>query len=310
MRIVFFGSPATALIPLQALLDAGHDIPLIITQPDRPSGRGKKLNVSPVKRFAEERGIPFYQPRRIRKAPSALEKLTQARPDLNVVVAYGQILPDPIIHFPPHNSINIHFSLLPKYRGASPVQWALLNGEEKTGVTIFELNAQMDEGDIYSQREVDIRPEETAAELERRLADIGADLLISTIRDLPQLPRRPQDHGTATYAPLIKKEDGRIDWSEGAGRIANRIRAFTPWPSSFCYFRQKRLKITRGIPLPHSQVQASPGRVIGVGKEGVDIACGGGSIFRIQSLQPENKREMDAYSFSLGASISDNDLFD
>ena len=307
MRIVFFGSPAIALIPLQALLDSEHDISLVITQPDRPSGRGKRLNRSPVKAFAEENGIPVYQPRRIRKAPNALDRLSQVEPDINIVVAYGQIIPDPIIYLPRFNSINIHFSLLPKYRGASPVQWALLNGETETGVTIFELNSRMDEGDILSQKQVEIHPEETSAELEERLAQSGSGLLLNTIKDLPQITSQSQDHNTATYAPLIKKDDGRIDWTRDAIRIANQIRAFTPWPSSFCFHNQRRLKVTRGTPLTMSRAIDDFGRVLEITKKGIDVACGSGSVIRVLNLQPENRREMEAYAFSLGASLTEGD---
>ncbi|MFC2158145.1 methionyl-tRNA formyltransferase, partial [Acidobacteriota bacterium] len=239
---------------------------------------------------------------------AALDRLSQVEPDINIVVAYGQIIPDPIIYLPRFNSINIHFSLLPKYRGASPVQWALLNGEKKTGVTIFELNSRMDEGDILSQKQVEIYPEETSSELEERLACSGTELLLNIIKDLPQITSYNQDHNAATYAPLIKKNDGRIDWTREAIRIADQIRAFTPWPSSFCFHNQRRLKVTRGTPTAVSHTSSDPGLVLDVTKKGIDVACGSGSVIRILNLQPENKREMEAYAYSLGASLTGGDI--
>ena len=302
MNIVFFGSPASALPPLQALLDAGHHIPLIFTQPDRPSGRGKKTTASPVKRFADEYGIPTCQPRRIRKDAEALERLKAAAPDLNVVAAYGQIMPDSIIYQPRYNSLNIHYSLLPCYRGASPVQWALLNGEVKTGVTLFELNAGMDEGDIYAMEATPIQPHENADDLEQRLTAIGTRLLIRTIASIDTIKPRLQNHDEATYAPLIKKEDGRIDWSRSAERIADQIRAFTPWPSSFCFYEETRLKIIKGRALP-AKGEGDPGVVTAFRQEGIEVACGGNTFFLIETIQPEGKKAMTARAYTLGARL-------
>lgn len=302
MNIVFFGSPANALPYLQALLDAGHKIPLIFTQPDRPSGRGKETTASPVKRFADELGIPTCQPRRIRKDEEALERLKTAAPDLNVVAAYGQIMPDSVIFLPRYNSLNIHYSLLPRYRGASPVQWALLNGEVKTGVTLFEVNAGMDEGDIYDMEATPILPHENADELEKRLTVIGTRLLIRTIASIDSIKPRPQNHDEATYAPLIKKEDGRIDWNRSAERIANQIRAFTPWPSSFCFYKKTRLKIIKGRVVP-AKGEGDPGVITAVSREGLEIACGGNTRFLIETIQPEGKKAMDARAYTLGARL-------
>ena len=246
MKIVFFGSPALALPSLKKLLEADHSIDLIITQPDRPSGRGKKLMPCPVKKTALDLNIPYYQPLKIRKDEIALDKIKKIEPDLNVVVAYGQIIPSSIIYLPRYNSLNVHFSLLPKYRGASPVQKALLDGEAKTGITIFELNEKMDEGDILVQEEVNVFPDENAADLEARLAQKGADLLIKAIAQIDKLKHRKQDHSQATYAPKIRKEDGKIDWTKNSLYIERQVKAFTPWPSAYAFLKDIRIKIHKG----------------------------------------------------------------
>lgn len=309
MRIVFFGSPESALPSLQKIIDSGHTIELIITQPDRPAGRGKKMVYSPVKQQALTENIPYYQPAKIRKDSIALEKLTEVQPDLNVVVAYGQIMPNSIIYLPKHNSINLHFSLLPKFRGASPVQWAILAGETTTGLTVFELNEKMDEGNILSQEMVKIIPDETAFELENRLALIGADLLLNTISRIEEIEPREQDHTQATFAPLIKKADGRIDWTKDAIFIERQIRAFTPWPSTFSFFEERRMKITAGKHLPQKISTFKPGEIVNVDKEGISVMCGDRSVFLIGRLQPENRKEMSAYDFSLGANLKIGQFF-
>ena len=310
MKIVFFGSPALALPSLKKLLEADHSIDLAITQPDRPSGRGKKLVPCPVKKTALDLNIPYYQPLKIRKDQTALDKIKEIKPDLNVVVAYGQIIPSSIIYLPRYNSLNVHFSLLPKYRGASPVQWALLNGEEKTGITIFELDEKMDEGDILIQEEVNIFPGENAAELEARLAQKGADLLIKTIAQIDKLKHIKQDHSQATYAPKIRKEDGKIDWTKNSLGIERQVRAFTPWPSAFTFFKEIRLKIYKGRKIEREAPSgSSAGEISGIKKEGLEVSCGERSTFLIESLHPENRKRMDAYAFSLGAEIKTGDRF-
>ena len=310
MKIVFFGSPVSALPSLKKLLETDHSIDLIITQPDRPSGRGKKLKPCPVKKTALDLNIPYYQPLKIRKDEIALDKIKEIEPDLNVVVAYGQIIPSSIIYLPRYNSLNVHFSLLPKYRGASPVQKALLDGEAKTGITIFELNEKMDEGDILGQEEVNIFPDENAAELEARLAQKGADLLIKAIAQIDKLKHRKQDHSQATYAPKIRKEDGKIDWTKNSLYIERRVRAFTPWPSAYAFLKDIRIKIHKGRKIEkEAPPGSSAGEISGIKKEGIEVCCGEGSIYLIESLQPENRKRMDAYAFSLGAEIKPGDIF-
>ena len=310
MKIVFFGSPVLALPSLKKLLETDHSIDLIITQPDRPSGRGKKLMPCPVKKTALDLNIPYYQPLKIRKDEIALDKIKEIEPDLNVVVAYGQIIPSSIIYLPRYNSLNVHFSLLPKYRGASPVQKALLDGEAKTGITILELNEKMDEGDILVQEEVNVFPDENAADLEARLAQKGADLLIKAIAQIDKLKHRKQDHSQATYAPKIRKEDGKIDWTKNSLYIERRVRAFTPWPSAYAFLKDIRIKIHKGRKIEkEAPPGSSAGEISGIKKEGIEVCCGEGSIYLIESLQPENRKRMDAYAFSLGAEIKPGDIF-
>jgi methionyl-tRNA formyltransferase len=310
MKIVFVGSPAAAIPSLKKILEAKHSIALIITQPDRPSGRGKKLSPCPVKRTALELNIPYYQPLKIRKDPIALKKIKEIEPDLNVVVAYGQMIPSSIIYLPRYNSLNVHFSLLPKYRGASPVQWAILSGEEKTGITIFELNEKMDEGDIIAQEEVKILADENAAELEARLAEKGADLLLKTIAQIDTLKHIKQDHSRATYAPKISKEDGKIDWTKKSTYVERQVRAFSPWPSAYSYLKDVRIKIHKGKKIEKEAPPSSyPGEILGIKKEGIEVGCGERNTYLIESLQPENRKQMEAYAFSLGIEIKPGDKF-
>lgn len=309
MRIIFFGSPDSAVYSLKKIRARGHRVELVITQPDKPAGRGKKLAESPVKRFAQSSNIPVYQPQKIRKDPRTLDIMKEIDPDINVVVAYGQIIPSSIIYHPKFNSINLHFSLLPKYRGASPVHWSILNGEKKTGVTVFELNETMDTGDILAQQELAIFPGENAHELEARLAKIGAELLCDTLAKIDAIPHAPQVHSLATYAPLLKKEDGRIEWSKNAAEIERKIRAYTPWPSAFAFFGPKRIKIVKGKELTDRTHSLLPGKVIDVSKTGILVCCGENSIYLIEELQPEGKKVMNAYAFSLGTRINPGDMF-
>jgi methionyl-tRNA formyltransferase len=310
MKIVFFGSPQTAVLSLEALMKAGHDIKLAVTQPDRPSGRGRKEIPPAVKTFASDQGIPVIQPVKIRKDKHAFTSIKSVSPDLNVVAAYGQIIPSEIIYLPPYNTINVHFSLLPKYRGASPVQWALLHGERETGITVFELNEKMDEGPILSQTSVSILPGENAGELQQRLACIGAAFLADTVSRLHSLTPEPQNHAEATYAPLIKKQDGRIDWARPAMRIDRLIRAFNPWPSAFTFLNGTRIKILKGNAVDWKSTESEPlipGKIISVSQPGITVACGDKSVFRIEQVHPENKKPMDAYAYSLGRGIQTGD---
>jgi len=285
-------------------------VELAITQPDRPAGRGKKLTPPPVKQFALSKGIPVLQPEKIKRDETALEAVRRINPDVNIVVAYGQIIPPSIFNLPRFKSLNVHFSLLPKYRGASPVEWAILNGEEKTGVTIFELNERMDEGDILASTETAIQPAETATELEQRLAHLGAELLVQTLHRLPSLPRFPQDHSQASYAPRLRKEDGQIDWTEPSLTIERKVRALGSWPGTYAFFRGQRILIRKGRRIPGARADWPPGQVVELTKEGIVVSCGGGTLFLIQRLQRENKKEMDALAFVQGMRIKPGDSFE
>jgi methionyl-tRNA formyltransferase len=310
MKIVFFGSPRSALPALERLIECGHEVVLVITQPDRPSGRGKDPTPPPVKKVAVERGIPVLQPEKIRTDPRILDALKASAPDINVVVAYGQMIPSEIIDLPRFKSVNVHFSLLPKYRGAAPVQRAILNGEEKTGVTVFELNERMDEGDILSRTEVAIQPRDKAQELEARLSSLGADLLVKTLDGIERLPRIPQDHTRATAAPRLHKDQGRIDWTRDSISIDRMVRAFSPWPGAYAFFRGRRLIVHEGIPLPAQNPSRQPGRILAIRKEGPMVGCGGKSAYLIVRLQRENRKAMTAANFLLGTRMEVGEALD
>ncbi len=309
MRVVFFGSPDAAIPSLERLLSDGHRVDLVVTQPDRPAGRGKALTPSPVKRFAERHRLPVLEPVKLRQEAESLRRIEDVRADIHIIVAYGQMLPAPLIFLPPRHSLNVHFSLLPKYRGAAPVAWCLLRGETKTGVTIIEINEKMDEGDILAAAETGILPGENAGELEHRLAEMGASLLSQTLSALDRIEHRPQDHAQASYAPKLRKEDGRLDWRLDAEDIARRIRAFTPRPSAFSFFRGRRVIFLRGDAVVGEEGPRSPGTILGASRAGLVVACGRGA-YLAETVQPENKRPMSGYEFSLGVRLKAGDRFE
>lgn len=303
MRVVFFGTPDAALPSLRHLVEGGHSVELVITQPDRPAGRGRRLTPSPVKQFALERGIPTLEPEKIRKDASVLPRLEAVRPDVQVVVAYGQIIPGPVIYLPPYRTLNVHFSLLPKYRGAAPVQWALLNGDEETGVTIIELDEKMDEGPVLAEWRTPVGPYETSPELESRLAEAGAHLLLETLSRIGTLTPRPQDSSRASLAPKIRPEDGRIDWTLSAAKVDRKVRALAERPGAYAFIQGRRILIHRGREARSSAPGRSPGEVTAVTKDGLSVACGDGSVYLIEELQPEGRKRMPAHTFSLGTRI-------
>lgn len=303
MKVAFFGSPSAALPSLTALIRAGHCVELVVTQPDRPAGRGRKPAPSEVKKFAADRGIPIFEPARIRKDDSALERIRAAAPDVNVVVAYGQIIPDAIIYWPRHRSLNVHFSLLPRYRGAAPVQWTILNGDPETGVTIIELNDRMDEGDILARTQVPVRPGETAPELQARLADAGAELLLKTLGRIDRVTPVKQDSAQASLAPKIRKEDGRIDWREPAESVDRKVRALARNPGTFTFLKGRRLQLHRGKGLPDGDLSAAPGTILAIRREGLVVSCGDRTSYLVERLQAEGRAAMTARDFSLGTKI-------
>ncbi len=297
MRIVFMGTPDYAAASLQALLDAGYEVVGVFTQPDKPKGRSGKVIAPPVKTLAQQHGIPVYQPRRIRG--EGVETLRALAPDLCVTAAFGQILSQEILDIPRLGTVNVHASLLPGYRGSSPVHWAIINGESKTGITTMMTDAGIDTGDILLQAETRILPGETAGELIQRLAAIGAELLIDTVKAMEKgnCPRAPQDESQMSYYPLLTRELGRIDWRAPAREIVNRIHGLNPWPSAFSASPWGQLKLhraeeTAGSGMPGEILLASP-------KEGLVIAGGEGAV-RIISMQAPGGKAMAPEDFLRG----------
>jgi methionyl-tRNA formyltransferase len=307
LRIVFLGSGAFAIPSLEALADAGHDVAALVCQPDKEKGRGRTLAPPPTKRVAEARGIPVLQPRRIR-VPEAVDELQRLAPDLQVVVAYGQILPRSVIDIPRLGTVNVHGSLLPRFRGAAPIQWAIAAGDAETGVTTMLIDEGLDTGPLLGSRATPILPDETAADLEARLARLGAELLLQTVDGLASgtLRPTPQDASRATVARLLTKEDGRIDWTLSADEIARRVRAFHPWPGAFTTHEGRTLKVLKARPI---EGQGAPGVVARVDGEGIDVGTGGPSRLRLVELQPESRKAMAAAAFAAGARITPGSRF-
>jgi methionyl-tRNA formyltransferase len=279
MRIVFLGSGAFAIPSFEALIEAGHDVAALVTQPDREKGRGRALAPPPLKPVAEARGVPVHQPRRVREE-SAQQLLRGLEPDVQVVVAYGQILPRSVIDIPRRGTVNVHGSLLPRYRGAAPVQWAIVNGERETGVTTMLIDEGLDTGPTLLSRSTPIGEDETAADLEARLAVMGAGVLIETLAGLAAgtLEAAPQDHDRASLAPIIKKEDGRLDWTMPADALTRRVRGFHPWPGTFTTWRGQPLKVLR------ARVEPGPPLVPGelaADRDGLVVGCGEGTRLRL-----------------------------
>jgi methionyl-tRNA formyltransferase len=302
VRVVFLGSGAFAVPSLAALLEAGHDVAALVTQPDREKGRGRALAATPAKVLAEQRGIPVLQPRRI-KEPAAIDELRSLRPEVQVVVAYGQILPRAVIDIPPLGTVNVHSSLLPRYRGAAPIHWAVVNGERETGVTTMLIDEGLDTGPTLLARATPIGPEETAPELEARLGPLGARVLLETLDGLARgtLSAQPQDHAQATLAPILRKEDGRIDWTRPADEIARRVRGLLPWPGTVTTAAGGDLKVLRARVEAAAPGDAPPGTVLAVDRDGLLVAAGGGTRLRLLDVQPESRRPMAAAAFAAGA---------
>lgn len=309
MRVLFLGSGRFAVPSLEALADAGHELLAVVTQPDKGQGRGRALAAPPVKPVALARGLPVLQPRRVRE-PEALAQLRGLGAELHVVVAYGQLLPRAALEIPRRGTVNVHASLLPRYRGAAPIQWAIANGEAETGVTTMLLDEGLDTGPTLLSRRETIRPDDTAAALESRLARIGSRLLLETLDGLAAgtLVALPQDHARASSAPLLKKEDGVVRWSEPAQAIERKLRAFQPWPGSSARLQGRSLKILA------ARVEAGgsgePGALLDVDSDGLLVACGGRSALRLLRLQPESRRPMPAAAFAAGARIRPGLRFD
>jgi methionyl-tRNA formyltransferase len=307
-RIVFFGTPSFALPTLRGLLEGPDEVVGVITQPDREKGRGRRIVISPIKELALQHGLPVLQPEKV-KEEAFQEALSGLQPDLFVVVAYGQILPNPVLNIPKYGAVNVHASLLPRYRGAAPIAWAILRGEEGTGVTTMVMDEGMDTGDILLQTEVPIGDEETCENLHDRLGSLGAQLLLKTLEKMKAGDIRaiPQDHSKATYAPPLKKENGHIDWRKGAAEIDRQVRAFNPWPGAFTKWGDRLLKIYRGE-IRERTPAGKPGAVVWVGSDFIEVEAGKDS-YLIEEIQLEGRKKMTIREFLSGHSISAGTVF-
>ncbi len=314
MRLIFWGSPEFALPSLRALLGEGHDVAAVVTQPDRPAGRGRELRPTVVKHVAEEEGLPVLQPERPR-GDAFLEQLASFEPELFVVVAYGQILPREVLELPPRGSINLHASLLPELRGAAPIQWAIARGHERTGVTVMRMVERMDAGPILHQVAEPILPEETAAELAARLSEIGAEALVETLVWLEsgRIEPREQDESLVTFAPRIRHIDARIDWAGDADSAARLIRAMDDVPGAWTRWRDTEVKMYRPLPEPDAPVAAPPGTILEADAldpaAGVRVACGRGAV-RVREVKPAGRRRMLASEWVRGRGPAAGDRFD
>lgn len=305
-RIVFMGTPETAAFTLERLIDGPDDVVGVVTQPDRPSGRGQRSVPSPVRQIAEKRGIPVVTPEKIRD-PGVMETLRNWNPELIAVVAYGRILPATILDLAPHGCVNVHYSLLPKYRGAAPAAWTIINGEKTSGVTTMRLVQKMDAGPIFLQEEVTLAADETTASLQTKLTPVGSRLLLETIQRLKEgsLTPQPQDEAGVTFAPMIKKEDGLVDWSQPAASLERRVRGFHPWPSAYTHWQGKLLKIHRAT-VVNKDVMGHPGEVVRADDNGFWVATGSG-VLSLEEVQLENKKRLPGIDFIRGARVAEGD---
>ena len=315
MRLVFCGTPQFAVPSLQHLLTQPEfEILSVYTQPDRPRGRGQEISFSPVKEVAAKAGIPIIQPEKVR-APEVEEHLRNLTPDAIVIIAYGQIIPKRLLPIPRLGWINLHASLLPKYRGAAPIHWAIANGETVTGNTTMRIDAGMDTGEMLLQEQMPIGPDETSPELATRLAKAGAPLMAETLRRLAKgdLQGQPQNHAEATLARMLKREDGRIEWSRTATEIYNRMRGFAPWPGAYTVFRGQTCHVqgrpsTEGKPVSKEKTDAPPGSLL-VGKDALRVVCGGGSLLEVSSVKQEGRKQISVGEFLRGARIQAGEVF-
>ncbi|GKS65266.1 methionyl-tRNA formyltransferase [Nitrospira sp.] len=303
MRIVFMGTPEFAVPSLEALLKSDDQVVGIVTQPDRPKGRGQQLTPSPVKIIAQREGIPILQPVKM-KVPEFLEPLAAWKPDLIAVTAFGRILHPGILSLPPRGCVNVHGSLLPKYRGAAPVQWAVINGEAETGITTMLMDEGMDTGAMLLQEKLGIMPDDTAGTLAPRLAELGGRLLVETLAQLKAgtLTPKKQDDGQATMAPLLKKEDGLIDWTMKATMLANRVRGLSPWPGAYTFSGAERWNIWKAVSTAEATSER-PGTIVSVGKQSILVAAGEGML-DLREIQTANSRRMPVSQFLTGHKVT------
>jgi methionyl-tRNA formyltransferase len=310
MRLVFLGTPEFAVPALERIVETGHEVLTVVTQPDRPKGRGQQTTASPVKQAALRLGLTIYQPERVRRS-EAVEYLRALAPETMVVVGYGQIIPQNVIDIAPRGIVNVHASLLPKYRGAAPIQWAIVNGESLTGVTTMQIDAGLDTGDMLLKAQTEIGPEENALELSERLAAMGADLLVETLDRLAagNLTTVKQDCAQATYAPILKREDGRIDWSQAAQEVHNRVRGLDPWPGAYTQFRGQTLHIWKSRLWGQGRPDAgtlpeTPGSVVSL--RPLVVNCGSGAL-ELLEVQLAGRKRIFATDFANGQRLKENE---
>jgi methionyl-tRNA formyltransferase len=299
MRLVFMGTPEAAVPTLKRCLEDGHEVVAVWTQPNRPSGRGNKIAAPPVKEFAVRHGLTVHQPTKIRNE-EALALFASHDADVVVVVAYGRILPSTFLQTPKRGCINVHFSLLPQYRGAAPVNWAIVRGEHETGVTTMQIVEELDAGAILLHRKTAIGETETAPELMTRLSAMGAEALSETLARLDVIVPRPQDEEKATFAPVLKKEDGLIDWAFDAAQIERRVRGFQPWPNAYTTYSSQRLVIWRASVVSDAKTRGEGGEVIRAHGDELLVACGDETLLSLHEVQPEGKRRMVVRDFING----------
>lgn len=311
MKLIFMGTPEFAVPSLARLIQDGHQVEAVFTQPDKPAGRGKLTKAPPVKLFAMEQNIEVHQPQRIKANEEVRAIFEMIAPDACIVAAYGKILPEWLLGIPRLGCINVHASLLPKYRGAAPINWAIANGERETGVTIMQMDVGMDTGPMIAKRSLVIGEEETATELAPGLARLGAEALSATLPliERGEITPESQDEKEATYAPILKREDGLINWRMNAREIANRVRAFQPWPGTYTQFRGARLTIWRARVAEANIESVEPGTITGIDKSAITVACADSTALRVEELQLEGKRKMSARDFINGTRINTGDRF-
>lgn len=304
MKVVFMGTPDFAVECLEALMTAGHEVVCVITQPDRPKGRGNKLSPPPVKERALALGLTVYQPTTV-KDDTFLALLASYQPEVIVVVAYGRILPQSVLDLPPYGCLNVHASLLPKYRGAAPIQWTILNGDSEAGVTIMQLDKGMDTGDMLSKASLRVEPEDTTGSLFEKLAHLGAKLLVQTLSDLSsgQITPKSQDEALATYAPMLGKADECLDWHSSAVKLHNQVRGLSPAPGAYTWCGGQRLKIWRTQPQPdETDGRFTPGQIVQIQPDYFAV-CTGEGLLRVYEVQPAGKKVMPVGAFLNGAGL-------
>ena len=308
-RVVYMGTAPFAVPTLQKLFEAGYAIPGVITQPDKPVGRGQNLQASPVKRKAQEIHLPVYQPSTL-KDGNAQALFRALDPDIMVVVAYGKIIPSWLLQLPKYGAVNLHGSLLPKYRGAAPIHWAIANGETETGVCTMQIDEGLDTGPVYQCERLPIQSDETVQQVSEKLAEIGSGLMLGTLEGViaGNLQPHPQDNAKATYAPILKKSHGHIDWRQPAGEIHNRVRAFNPWPGSVTRFRGAVCKILKSKPGDGTN-SGAPGAIV-ASKHALAVVCGDSRLLELLEVQPENRKPVAGTAFANGAHISAGEKFE